>query len=126
MDAVARSAANIPRDKFDFRYTPVTNQSFHNVLEKARSADRLTVDDGIELLATGTDINGIDNARKEAVLESADRRRAEDVGEEGTFVANLNNNVTTTCNTGCLSRNFKDRSEQFRTAHEDDHDGTYF
>jgi len=119
-DAVTPS---VPRGEFDFEHRPETDQSFENALEKARAGDRLTVADGIELLTTGTDRPGIDRARKERVLEAADRRRAEVVGEEVTFVANLNNNVTTACNTGCLFCNFKDRSEQFRTDYEEDHGG---
>ncbi|AQL43375.1 7,8-didemethyl-8-hydroxy-5-deazariboflavin synthase subunit CofH [Halorientalis sp. IM1011] len=114
---------SVPRGEFDFQHRPETDQSFENALAKARAGDRLTVADGIELLTTGTDRPGIDRERKERVLEAADRRRAEVVGEEVTFVANLNNNVTTACNTGCLFCNFKDRSEQFRTSHEGDHGG---
>jgi FO synthase subunit 2 len=102
---------------------PETDQSFENALAKARSGDRLSVADGIELLTTGTDREGIDPRRKELVLGAADRRRAEVVGEEVTFVANLNNNVTTACNTGCLFCNFKDRSETFRSASDEDHGG---
>ncbi len=115
--------ANVPRGEFDFAYRPETDQSFENALAKARAGDRLSVDDGIELLTTGTDSPGIDQKRKELVLEAADRRRAEVVGEEVTFVANLNNNVTTACNTGCLFCNFKDRSEQFLDDNDDDHPG---
>ncbi|MFC6874972.1 7,8-didemethyl-8-hydroxy-5-deazariboflavin synthase subunit CofH [Halobellus marinus] len=114
---------NVPRENFDFRYVPDTNQHFENALAKARDGDRLTVDDAVELLTTGTDCDGIDRQRKEQVLEAADRRRAGVVGEEVTFVANLNNNVTTACNTGCQFCNFKDRSEQFRTDHNGDHGG---
>jgi FO synthase subunit 2 len=114
---------NIPRDRFDFDHQPETDQSFENALAKARNGEHLTVDDGIELLTTGTDHVGIAPERKELVLEAADQRRAEVVGAEVTFVANLNNNVTTACNTGCLFCNFKDRSEQFRTSHEGDHGG---
>ncbi|WP_254858830.1 7,8-didemethyl-8-hydroxy-5-deazariboflavin synthase subunit CofH [Natronomonas gomsonensis] len=106
-----------------FEHRPETEQSFENALAKARSGDRLDVDDAIELLTTGTERDGIDLERKERVLEAADRRRAEVVGEEVTFVANLNNNITTACNTGCLFCNFKDRSEQFRTTYQDDHGG---
>ncbi|WP_336133624.1 7,8-didemethyl-8-hydroxy-5-deazariboflavin synthase subunit CofH [Natronomonas amylolytica] len=118
-----RSAANISREEFEFESVPETDQSFENALAKARSGDRLTVDDGIELLTTGTDEPEIDRKRKEAVLEAADRRRAEVVGDEVTFIANINNNVTTACNTGCLFCNFKDRSEEFRVTHDDDHEG---
>ena len=113
---------NVPQH-FEFDHRPRTDQSFENALEKARDGTRLTVDDGIELLTTGTDTPGIDRERKERVLEVADRRRAEVVGEEVTFVANLNNNVTTACNTGCLFCNFKDRSEQFLEENDQDHAG---
>ncbi|MEF8776684.1 MAG: 7,8-didemethyl-8-hydroxy-5-deazariboflavin synthase subunit CofH, partial [Haloarculaceae archaeon] len=111
--ANAERHPNVPRDRFDFTIQPETDQSFENALAKARAGERLTVEDGVELLTTGTDMPGIDLARKELVLEAADRRRAEVVGEEVTFVTNLNNNVTTACNTGCLFCNFKDRSDQF-------------
>ncbi|MEF8887367.1 MAG: 7,8-didemethyl-8-hydroxy-5-deazariboflavin synthase subunit CofH, partial [Haloarculaceae archaeon] len=113
MATPSRVRPNVPREQFAFEYRPETNQSFENALAKARAGERLSVDDGVELLATGTDREGIDLERKELVLEAADRRRAEVVGDEVTFVANLNNNVTTACNTGCLFCNFKDRSEQF-------------
>ncbi|SDQ27564.1 7,8-didemethyl-8-hydroxy-5-deazariboflavin synthase subunit CofH [Natronobacterium texcoconense] len=96
-----------------FEHVPETEQSFENALEKARAGDRLTVEDAIELLTTGTDVEGIDRRRKEAVLEAADRRRAEVVGEEVTFTANINNNVTTACNVGCLFCNFKDAAHTF-------------
>ncbi|MFB6156390.1 MAG: 7,8-didemethyl-8-hydroxy-5-deazariboflavin synthase subunit CofH [Haloferacaceae archaeon] len=109
-------------DGFGFEVVPGTDQSFENALAKARSGDRLTVDDGVELITTGTDREGIDPARKELVLEAADRRRAEVVGDEVTFVANLNNNVTTACNTGCLFCNFKDTAENFE-AGGGDHPG---
>lgn len=114
---------NIPRDRFDFAHQPETDQSFENALEKARNGGRLTVADGVELMTTGTDQSGIDRQRKEAVLEAADRRRADQVGEEVSFVANINNNVTTACNTGCLFCNFKDRSEQFRSNYQGNHGG---
>ncbi|QPV64409.1 7,8-didemethyl-8-hydroxy-5-deazariboflavin synthase subunit CofH [Halosimplex litoreum] len=120
-DAAPRT--NVPRGEFDFEHVPETDLSFENALAKARAGDRLTVDDGVELLTTGTERDGIDRRRKELVLEAADRRRAEVVGEEVTFVANLNNNVTTACNTGCLFCNFKDRSEQFRSATDEAHGG---
>ncbi|WP_276272879.1 7,8-didemethyl-8-hydroxy-5-deazariboflavin synthase subunit CofH [Haloarcula litorea] len=113
----------VPDGEFDFAHRAVSDQSFENALAKARAGDRLTVDDGVELITTGTDTSGIDPARKEQVLEAADRRRAEVVGDEVTFVANLNNNVTTACNTGCLFCNFKDRSEQFRSEYQEAHDG---
>ena len=117
MDAFEASA-NVPRGDFEFDRRPATGQSFENALAKARAGDRLDVDDAVELLTTGTGVDGVDLGRKEQVLEAADRRRAEVVGEEVTFVANLNNNVTTACNTGCLFCNFKDRSERFLPAGE--------
>ncbi|QLG27757.1 7,8-didemethyl-8-hydroxy-5-deazariboflavin synthase subunit CofH [Halorarum halophilum] len=113
------SAADLDPDDLGFDHVPETDQSFENALAKARDGERLTVDDAVELLTTGTDRDGIDRERKEAVLEAADRRRAETVGDEVTFVANLNNNVTTACNTGCLFCNFKDTAHQF----EADRDG---
>ncbi|MFW6317358.1 MAG: 7,8-didemethyl-8-hydroxy-5-deazariboflavin synthase subunit CofH, partial [Halorubrum sp.] len=101
-DADAASGADaLDGDDFGFA-EPSTDQSFENALAKARDGVRLTVADATELLATGTDADGIDPVRKEQVLEAADRRRREAVGDEVTFVANLNNNVTTACNTGCL------------------------
>jgi FO synthase subunit 2 len=104
----------VPRDdEFGFEHVPVTGQSFENALAKARAGDRLGVDDAVELLTTGSATAGIDLRRKEQVLEAADRRRAEVVGDEVTFVANLNNNVTTACNTGCLFCNFKDTAANF-------------
>ncbi len=109
--------------RFSFEHVPETDQSFENALTKARSGDRLTVADGIELMTTGTDVDGIDPVRKEQVLETADRRRAEVVGEEVTFVANLNNNVTTACNTACQFCNFKNTAHQFEVDYEDDHTG---
>jgi FO synthase subunit 2 len=107
----------------DFDVVPDTDQFFENALANARDGTRLTVADGIELITTGTDTDGIDPRRKELVLEVADRRRAEVVGDEVTFVANVNNNVTTACNTGCLFCNFKDTAHQFETDHADDHAG---
>ncbi|MFP9061880.1 7,8-didemethyl-8-hydroxy-5-deazariboflavin synthase subunit CofH [Natrialbaceae archaeon A-chndr2] len=105
-------------DDLAFEHVPETDQSFENALEKARNGERLTVDDGIELLTTGTDSEGIDRHRKELVLEAADRRRAEVVGEEVTFIANLNNNVTTACNVGCLFCNFKDTAHTFEREYD--------
>ncbi|ESS04238.1 MAG: FO synthase subunit 2 [uncultured archaeon A07HR67] len=111
-------------DPDDFGFAdPATDQSFENALAKARDGIRLSVDDATELLATGTATDGIDPVRKEAVLELADRRRAELVGDEVTFVANLNNNVTTACNTGCLFCNFKDSAHAFEADSDVDHAG---
>ena len=123
MATPSRVRPNVPREQFAFEYRPETDQSFENALAKARAGERLSVDDGVELLTTGTDREGIDLERKELVLEAADCRRAEVVGDEVTFVANLNNNVTTACNTGCLFCNFKDRSEQFLAENGEDHGG---
>ncbi|WP_181692266.1 7,8-didemethyl-8-hydroxy-5-deazariboflavin synthase subunit CofH [Natronomonas sp. LN261] len=124
MDAFEASA-NVPREGFEFDCRPESDQSFENALEKARSGVRLDVADAIELLTTGTGTgrSGIDLDRKERVLEAADRRRAEVVGDEVTFVANLNNNVTTACNVGCLFCNFKDAARRFESDHGDGTDG---
>ncbi|WP_049984967.1 7,8-didemethyl-8-hydroxy-5-deazariboflavin synthase subunit CofH [Halobellus rufus] len=108
---------------FDFEIVPETDQSFENALAKARSGERLSVDDGVELITTGTERAEIDPVRKEQVLEAADRRRAAVVGEDVTFVANLNNNVTTACNTGCLFCNFKDTAHQFEADYDGEHAG---
>ena len=106
-----------------FDAAPRTDQSFENALQKARDGTRLTVDDAIALLTTGTDVEGIDPKRKEQVLEVADRRRADVVGEEVTFVANLNNNVTTACTVGCLFCNFKDAAHTFEVDYDGEHAG---
>ncbi len=108
---------------FGFEHSPVTDQSFENALLKARTGERLSIDDGIELMTTGTDGPGIDQIRKEAVLKAADIRRREVVGDEVTFVANLNNNVTTACNTGCLFCNFKNTAANFETENDSSHAG---
>ncbi|WP_435176194.1 7,8-didemethyl-8-hydroxy-5-deazariboflavin synthase subunit CofH [Halorussus sp. AFM4] len=121
MEDAART--NVPRGRFDFECVPETDQSFETALAKARDGERLTVADGVELMTTGTDREGIDLARKERVLEAADRRREEVVGDDVTFVANLNNNVTTACNTGCLFCNFKDTAQHFEEESDEDHAG---
>jgi FO synthase subunit 2 len=121
-DADAADAEALDRDDLGFA-EPSTDQSFENALAKARDGVRLTIDDAAELLATGTDAAGIDPVRKEAVLEAADRRRRDEVGDEVTFVANLNNNVTTACNTGCLFCNFKDSAHAFEADSDADHAG---
>ena len=118
-----RSAAELSSDDIAFDHTPETDQSFENALAKARDGSRLTVDDAVELLTTGSDHEGIDPRRKEAVLEAADHRRAETVGDEVTFVANLNNNVTTACNVGCLFCNFKNSAHAFEADSDVDHAG---
>ncbi|WP_144904130.1 7,8-didemethyl-8-hydroxy-5-deazariboflavin synthase subunit CofH [Halobellus captivus] len=111
------------RSDFEFDIRPETDQSFENALVKARAGERLTVDDGIELLTTGTGDARIDPVRKERVLEAADRRPPEVVGDDVTFVANLNNNVTTACNTGCLFCNFKDTAHRFEADADGEHAG---
>ncbi|GKZ13079.1 7,8-didemethyl-8-hydroxy-5-deazariboflavin synthase subunit CofH [Haladaptatus sp. T7] len=118
-----RAESNVPREGFGFEHVPETDQSFENALERARNGDRLTVADGVELLTTGTDRPGIDITRKERVLEAADRRREEVVGDRVTFVANLNNNVTTACNTGCLFCNFKNTAQNFEVGSDEEHGG---
>ena len=117
------TSVNVPGRIPEFEHVPETNQSFENALEKARNGERLAVEDGIELLTTGTETEGIDPERKRQVLELADQRRAEVVGDEVTFVANLNNNVTTACNVGCLFCNFKDSAGRFETDFEGENPG---
>ena len=114
----------VPDDgDFDFDVVPETDQGFENALAKARAGERLDVADGIELITTGTDVDGIDHERKERVLQAADERRRDVVGEDVTFVANLNNNVTTACNTGCLFCNFKDTAHTFEAEYDGETDG---
>ncbi|MFP4175031.1 MAG: 7,8-didemethyl-8-hydroxy-5-deazariboflavin synthase subunit CofH [Halobacteriales archaeon] len=91
-----------------------TDTSFENALEAAKDGDRLSVEEATELLTTGSDVDGINDERKRAVLDAADARRREVVGDEVTFVANLNNNVTTACDVGCLFCNFKDAPREFK------------
>ena len=118
-----RSAAELAAGDFEFEHVAETDQSFENALQKARDGHRLSVDDAVELLTTGSDTHGIDSRRKEQVLEIADRRRAEAVGDDVTFVANLNNNVTTACNVGCLFCNFKDSAHAFEADSDTEHAG---
>jgi FO synthase subunit 2 len=118
-----RDGVSGPSGSVEYDHLPESEQSFENALEKARQGARLTVDDGVELLTTGTDREGIDPRRAEQVLGAADRRRAEVVGDEVTFVANINNNVTTACNTGCLFCNFKNTAEKFETDYAGEHGG---
>jgi len=113
-DLYASDAPTAPEPReFDFEVTVETGTSFENALDAARDGDRLTVDHAVELLTTGTDTEGVDSDRKEEVLRLADARRREVVGDEVTFVANLNNNVTTACDVGCLFCNFKDAPRKF-------------
>ncbi len=103
-----------PETEADF--APVeTGVSFENALAAARNGDRLTVEEATELLTTGTDADGIDEGRKRELLRAADARRREVVGDEVTFVANINNNVTTACDVGCLFCNFKDAPREFKS-----------
>jgi len=109
-DATDRDAADLD-DDFGFA-EPATDQSFENALAKARDGDRLSIDDATELLATGTDTEGSTPSAKSGSSNSPTAgamRRSATI----TFVANLNNNVTTACNTGCLFCNFKDSAHAF-------------
>ncbi|MFB6110116.1 MAG: 7,8-didemethyl-8-hydroxy-5-deazariboflavin synthase subunit CofH [Halodesulfurarchaeum sp.] len=115
-----RTRTGVPRGEYDFDHRPETDQSFENALAKARAGDRLTVEDGIELLTTGTDRQGIDHERMAAVVAAADERRKAVVGEEVTIVANLNNNVTSACGTGCLFCNYRDNAHTFEVGTEGD------
>ncbi|WP_458209826.1 7,8-didemethyl-8-hydroxy-5-deazariboflavin synthase subunit CofH [Haladaptatus sp. NG-SE-30] len=123
MADVFRAGISGPSGRIEYTHRPETDQSFENALEKAKAGERLTVADGVELITTGTDHPAIDQRRKEEVLRVADYRRAEIVGEEVTFVANINNNVTTACNTGCLFCNFKNSAGKFEIEYAEKHDG---
>jgi 5-amino-6-(D-ribitylamino)uracil---L-tyrosine 4-hydroxyphenyl transferase len=50
-----RAGISGPSGRIEYRYRPETDQSFENTLEKARTGNRLTVADGVELITTGTD-----------------------------------------------------------------------
>ncbi|MFB6086420.1 MAG: 7,8-didemethyl-8-hydroxy-5-deazariboflavin synthase subunit CofH [Halodesulfurarchaeum sp.] len=113
----------VPRDRFAFETLPETDQSFENALVRARNRTRLSVADAIELLTTGSGRPGIDPDRLDRIVALADRRRHETVGEEVTFVANLNNNVTTACGTGCLFCNYRDGAAGFETDRDGSHRG---
>jgi len=115
--------AGAPAKKHDFEHVPRTETTFEKAFEAARRGDRLTVDQGVELLTTGTDRPGVDPERKARVLELADQRRRELCGDEVTFVANMNLNVTTACTVGCLFCNFKDSAHLFEKASTKAHDG---
>jgi FO synthase subunit 2 len=118
-----RLETGVPRDRVAFETVPETDQSFENALDRARDGVRLSVADAIELLTTGSERRGIDPDRLDRVVALADRRRREVVGEAVTFVANLNNNVTTACGTGCLFCNYRDSAAAFETGTPDDHRG---
>ena len=121
---MAEAVDDLPGPKqLSFEHQPWTGRSFEVALAKARAHERLDVEDAVALLTTGSDVDGIDQERKEQVLEAADRRREEEVGDEVTFVVNLNNNVTTACNTGCLFCNFKDPAGAFENDSDVDHAG---
>lgn len=115
--------ANLPDRDVEFTYQPETDVSFDHALKKARRGDRLSVDEGVSLMMTGPETEGIDAERKQRVLELADKRRREIAGEQITFVANLNNNLTTACNTGCLFCNFKDPAHRFEEEAPFDNEG---
>jgi len=102
-----------PSFETEFDEKVETETSFENALDSAKSGDRLTTGEAVELLTTGADTEGVDTERKEKVLRAADERRREVVGDDVTFVANINNNVTTACDVGCLFCNFKDAPYKF-------------
>jgi len=65
-----------------------------NILERSLERKELSVEDGIHLLATeGDDLR--------ALIQTADAVRAEDVGDEVTYVVNRNINWTNICFVGC-------------------------
>lgn len=121
--AIDNSARSRSSDQYQFEYLAQTGVSFDEAYRKARKGYRLTVEDGVALMTTGTDRESIDPHRKQKVLELADERRQEVAGDAVTFVANLNNNLTTACNTGCLFCNFKNPAVHFESGTEQEHGG---
>ncbi len=103
------------RADFDFNHTDPAQTTFREAFRRAERGDRLDVEAGLALLTTGRSDGSIDPDRMEAVLRLADRRRREVCGEDVTFVANLNNNLTTACNTGCLFCNFKEPAPRYES-----------
>ncbi|MEF8771091.1 7,8-didemethyl-8-hydroxy-5-deazariboflavin synthase subunit CofH [Halodesulfurarchaeum sp.] len=118
-----RTQTGVPRGQYNFERQPETDQSFENALEKARAGHRLSVADGIELMTTGSETAGISQQRMGRVVKAADERRREVVGEEVTIVANLNNNVTSACGTGCLFCNYRDNAHTFESGTKEESRG---
>ena len=108
---------------FDFEHRPHSDTTFEKAFEKARSGDRLSIADGVELITTGSHTPGIDPERKARVLELANRRRRDMVGDEVTFIANMNLNLTTACTVGCLFCNYKDSAHLFEKGSTKTHQG---
>lgn len=106
-----------PKRDFNFEHLPHSDVAFDDALQKARNGERLSVDDGVAL------ITAIDPDRKAKVLELADQRRKEMVGDEVTFVACMNLNLTTACTVGCLFCNYKDSAHLFQINSTTKHDG---
>lgn len=115
--------AKLPDGEQEFKNKPETSESFEEALNTARRGDRLSVEHGVALMTTGSDCEGIDPVRKRRVLELADQRRQQVAGDKITFVACLNNNLTTACNTGCLFCNFKDPAHRFEEESPFDNEG---
>ena len=109
--------------KREFQHLPRTDTPFDEALARARAGERLSVADGVALITTGADRPGVDQARKERVIELADQRRKHVAGDDVTFVANMNLNLTTACTVGCLFCNFKDSAHLFEKGAKTAHDG---
>lgn len=79
-----------PLDRLIAQAAPATAA----ILERALAREELSVEDGIHLLT-------VDGDDAIALIRTADRVRATDVGEEVTYVVNRNINWTNICFVGC-------------------------
>ncbi len=107
-----------PKRDFSFEHLPHSNVPFEEAFKKARDGERLSVDDGVALMIVSDDPD-----RKAKVLELANQRRKVMVGEEVTFVACMNLNLTTACTVGCLFCSYKDSAHLFQVNSTEKHDG---
>jgi 7,8-didemethyl-8-hydroxy-5-deazariboflavin synthase CofH subunit len=96
-DAIEAAALNDdPPEQALARATPTTRA----ILARALAREELTVDEGIALL-------GVAGDDLVALLRAADHARAEDVGDEVTYVVNRNINFTNVCFVNCRFCAFK-------------------
>lgn len=102
--------------QFNFKHLPLTNTPFAEALARARDGRRLSLEDGVALMTCQLD-------DKDRVLELANERRKQVVGDEVTFVANMNLNLTTACDVGCLFCNFKNSAALFEKGSHEEHNG---
>jgi FO synthase subunit 2 len=106
------------KQNYNFDHLPFTDVSFDAAYQKARAGERLSLEDGVALMTVQHH-----PGQKALVLELADQRRKDVVGNDITFVANMNLNVTTACTVGCLFCNYKDSAHLFEVNSTKAHEG---